>query len=170
MTEPDDREAQDPTEISHWRPLRRLLDALDDDIARLYEQLDVRGVRPRHTMPLIRLSRRGPMTIRQLAQSLEVTHSAMSQTVSALRNEGLVTTRPGADARTREVTLTEKGSELVPFLEAEWRATEEAVAELDAEIPYPLTRVVHDIERELAREPFRDRITRHLRSVRQPPQ
>nr|WP_083841079.1 MarR family transcriptional regulator [Saccharomonospora marina] len=143
---------------------------MDDDIARLYERLDVRGVRPRHTMPLIRLSRHGPMTIRQLAQSLEVTHSAMSQTVSALRAEGLVATRPGADARTREVTLTDKGRQLVPFIEAEWRATEDAVAELDDEIPYALTRVVRDIERALAREPFRERIARRLRSVPQPPQ
>lgn len=168
MSEQDDRRSQDPTEISHWLPLRRLLDAMDDDIARLYSELDVRGVRPRHTMPLIRLSRRGPMTIRQLAESIEVTHSAMSQTVTALRKEGLVTTRPGADARTREVTLTDRGRQLVPFLEAEWRATEEAVAELEAELPYALTRVVRDIEQALARLPFRERIARHLRADESP--
>jgi DNA-binding MarR family transcriptional regulator len=152
----------DPTEQSHLRPLRLLLNAMDDDIARLYEERGVVGVRPRFTMPLIRLGRRGAMTIRELAESLHLTHSAMSQTVSALRREDMVRTRPGPDARTREVVLTERGRALVPFLEAEWRATEQAVAELEAEIPYTLTRVVQDMEAALDRRSFHDRIVRHL--------
>jgi DNA-binding MarR family transcriptional regulator len=135
-----------------------LLDAMDADIARLYAERGIAGVRPRFVAPLIRLGRRGGLTIRQLADSLEVSHSAMSQTVAALQREGLVTTAPGADARTREVVLTERGRDLLPFLEAEWRATEEAVAELDAEIPYAVTRVVRDLQAALARRSFHDRI------------
>ena len=152
----------DPTERNRWRPLRALLDAMDAEIARLYAERGIAGVRPRFVAPLIRLGRRGPMTIRALAQSLDVTHSAMSQTVAALQREGLVSTAPGADARTRQVALTERGREVLPFLEAEWRATEQAVAELDAEIPYPVTRVVGDIEAALARRSFHDRIAAHL--------
>jgi DNA-binding MarR family transcriptional regulator len=105
---------------------------MDHDIARLYDERGVRGVRPRFAMPFIPLGRRGAMTIRELAAALEVTHSAMSQTVSALRREGLVRSIPGADARTREVALTERAQQLLlPFLEAEWPATEQAVAELE---------------------------------------
>jgi len=152
----------DPTEHSHLRPLRVLLNAMDDDIARLYQARGIGGIPPRFTMPLIRLGRRGGMTIRQLAETMDVTHSAMSQTISALRRQGLVETTPGADARTREVTLTERARALLPFLEAEWRATERAVAELEREIPYALTRVVRDIEAALARTSFHDRIVRHL--------
>ncbi|WP_372493849.1 MarR family winged helix-turn-helix transcriptional regulator [Prauserella aidingensis] len=151
----------DPTDVGFWRPLRRLQDAMDAEIARLYAERGV-DVRPRHTMPLIRLGRRGPMTIRRLAESTEVTHSAMSQTVASLRGDGLVTTRPGDDARTRVVELTDAGRELVPFLEAEWRATEEAVAELDAELPYSFTRVVEDMAAALERRSFRDRIAGRL--------
>src|SRR5689334_21636496 len=147
----------DPSEQSHWRPLRQLLDAMDADIARLYSERGIVGVRPRFVGPLIRLGRRGPMTIRQLAESLEVTHSATSQTVAALQRDGLATTTAGADARTREVELTERGRDLLPFLEAEWRATEQAVAELDAEIPYALTRVVQDLQAALQRRSFHDR-------------
>jgi DNA-binding MarR family transcriptional regulator len=155
-------EHRDPTEESRWRPLRLLLESMDGEIARLYAERGVTGVRPRFTMPLIRLGRRGPMTIRQLADSLDVTHSAMSQTVGALRREGLVTSSPGSDARTREVTLTDRARELVPFLEAEWRATEQAVAELESELPYPLSQVVRDIEAALLRHSFHDRIVGHL--------
>ncbi|WP_147260885.1 MarR family winged helix-turn-helix transcriptional regulator [Pseudonocardia hierapolitana] len=131
---------------------------MDADIARLYTERGITGVRPRFVAPLIRLGRRGGMTIRQLAESLEVTHSAMSQTVAALQRDGLVTTAAGADARTRQVLLTERARELLPFLEAEWRATEEVVAELEAEIPYALSQVVEDLQAALDRRSFHDRI------------
>ena len=152
----------DPSEQGQWRPLRQLLDAMDADIARLYTERGITGVRPRFVGPLIRLGRRGGMTIRQLTESLDVTHSAMSQTVAALQRAGLVTTAPGADARTREVVLTERARALLPFLEAEWRATEQVVAELEAEIPYALSQVVRDIEAALARRSFHDRIADKL--------
>jgi DNA-binding MarR family transcriptional regulator len=148
----------DPSEQGRWRSLFRLLDAMDADIARLYTERGIAGVRPRFVAPLIRLGRRGGMTIRQLAESLEVTHSAMSQTVAALQRDGLVSTAAGADARTREVVLTERARELLPFLETEWRATEDVVAELDAEIPYALSQVAQDLEAALARRSFHDRI------------
>jgi DNA-binding MarR family transcriptional regulator len=148
----------DPLEQNRLRPLRQLLDAMEADIARLYAERGIDGVRPRFVAPLIRLGRRGGMTIRQLAGSLEVTHSAMSQTVAALQRDGLVTTAAGADARTREVVLTERAREILPFLEAEWRATEEVVADLDAEIPYALSQVVRDLQAALARRSFHDRI------------
>ena len=166
-SEPDPRaapppEGTDPTEYSVWRPFRLLHAALDDEIHRLYVERGLGTIKPRFTMVLIRIDRRGPMTIRQLAGSLELTHSALSQTVGALRKEGLVISRTGADARTREIHLTEKARELVPFLEAEWRATENVIAELEAEIPYPMNQVIRDIGQALARKPFYDRLLEHL--------
>src|SRR3954451_6434123 len=155
--------ADDPTEISHWKPLKDLLDAMDGDIAQLYAERGVHGVRPRFSMALIKLRRRGPLTIKELAALTGVTHSAMSQTVSVLRAEGLVTTEPGPDARTRRVALTAKGEGVVPFLEAEWRAPEQAVAELESEVPYPLAAVVRDLNAALAIRSFHDRMAEHLR-------
>jgi DNA-binding MarR family transcriptional regulator len=158
-TEPE----PDPTEESRWRPLRLLLERMDREIARLYDERGAVGVRPRYVMPLVRLSRRGPMTIRQLADSVDVTHSAMSQTVASMRRDGLVRSVPGrGDGRTREVALTRKGRSLVPFMEAEWRATEAALVELEEELPYPLSQVVRDVEQALARRPFHDRIAEIL--------
>jgi DNA-binding MarR family transcriptional regulator len=154
----------DPTEESRWRPLRELLSSMDAGIARLYEERGVVGIRPRHAMPLLRLGWRGAMTIRELAAALDVTHSAASQTVSALRRAGFVTSAAGADARTREVRLTERANRVLPFLAAEWRATEQALAELEAEVPYPLSQVVRDLEAALARRSFHDRILDQLAS------
>jgi hypothetical protein len=45
---------------------------------------------------------------------------------------------------------------------AEWRATEAAIVEIESEIPYPLSRVVTDIEAALQRKSFHDRIAEKL--------
>ena len=56
------------------------------------------------------------------------------------------------------MALTAKARRITGRLAAEWRATEASVLELEAEIPYPLTRVVADIEAALARRSWHDRI------------
>ncbi|MDT0320945.1 MarR family winged helix-turn-helix transcriptional regulator [Streptomyces millisiae] len=153
----------DPTRVPDpWRPLHELLAAMDAEIEQVYRARGIEGVRPRFAYPLIRLAHTGPLTIRELAKSLDRSHSAISQTVAALRKEGLVTTEPGPDARTRRVELTERGRSLVPFLEAEWRATHATVAELDAEVPHALTGVVEELRRALERRSMRQRILDHL--------
>jgi DNA-binding MarR family transcriptional regulator len=159
MTE--DRPA-DPTEQSIWRRLRLLQEAMDAEIARIYAEADITGLKPSMVMELLRLHARGPMTIGELAESVQRTHSATSQKVAAMRSAGLVRTAAGADARTRKVTLTAKARRIMGKLAAEWRATEDSVAEIENEIPYPLSRVVADIEAALRRKSFHDRIAERL--------
>ncbi|MGC4955932.1 MarR family winged helix-turn-helix transcriptional regulator [Actinomadura citrea] len=155
--------SSDPTATpGRWHALHTLLTGLDAQIESLYTDRGIRGVRPRFAYPLIRLAHTGPLTIRELAASLDRSHSAMSQTIAAMRREGLVDSEPGTDARTRRVTLTDRGRALVPFLESEWRATEAAVAELDDEVPHALSAVVTELERALARRPMKERILSHL--------
>ena len=134
---------------------------MDAGIADIYDRLGVGDVRPRFSMALIFLDD-GELSIRELAQEVDVTHSAMSQTVSAMRAAGLVESIPGSDARSRVVALTPAGRQLVPLLRAEWTATEQAIAELESEIPYPLSQVVVDIDAALARRSFAERIEVHL--------
>jgi DNA-binding MarR family transcriptional regulator len=152
----------DPTEVSHWRPLRVLLTAMDADIARLYAEAHIDGLKPSFVMELIKLHRHGPMTITELAAAVQRTHSGTSQKVAEMRAAGLVRTTPGTDARSKQVALTAKSRRLVGRLAAEWRATEAAVAQIEAEIPYPLTRVTRDIEAALRRKSFHDRIAEKL--------
>jgi DNA-binding MarR family transcriptional regulator len=152
----------DPTEQSRWHPLRLLQQAMDEDLARIYAGARIEGLKPSFVMELIRLHARGPMTITELAESVQRTHSAISQKVAAMRAAGLVRTMPGADARSKKIMLTAKARRVVGRLASEWRATEEAVAELEAEIPYPLSRVVADLESALRRKSFHDRIAEKL--------
>jgi DNA-binding MarR family transcriptional regulator len=154
--------APDPTEQSLWRPFRLLVAAMDADLARIYAEAQLGGVKPSFVMELIRLHARGPMTITELAASVERTHSGTSQKVAAMRAAGLVRTSPGTDARSKNVTLTAKARRIVGRLAAEWRATEAAVAEFEGEIPYPLSQVATDIEAALRRKSFHDRIAERL--------
>jgi DNA-binding MarR family transcriptional regulator len=154
--------AADPTEQSLWRPLRLLQDAMDADIARIYTQAQLGTIKPSWVLELLRLQARGPMTITELAESVQRTHSAISQKVAAMRTAGLVRTTAGSDARTKKVTLTSKARRITGRLAAEWQATEAAVAEIEAEIPYPLSRIVTDIDQALRRKSFHDRIAEKL--------
>ena len=162
MTGNNAADLTDPTEQSLWRPLRLLQAAMDADIGRVYTEAQITGLKPSFVMELIRLQARGPMTITELAASVQRTHSATSQKVAAMRAAGLVRTVPGTDARSKKVTLTAKSRRITARLAAEWRATEAAIADLEAEIPYPLSRVVTDIEAALQRTSFHDRIAAKL--------
>ena len=135
---------------------------MDDDIARLYDESGIAGLKPSYVMELLRLHARGQMTITELAESVQRTHSGTSQKVAAMRAAGLVRTSPGADARSKTVALTAKANRVAARLAAEWQATEASIAELEAEIPYPLSRVVTDIRAALQRKSFHDRIADKL--------
>lgn len=157
-----DTPALDPTRQSLWRPLRLLQASMDADIARVYSDGRVKGLKPSFVMELLRLHAEGPMTITELAESVGRTHSALSQKVAAMRAAGWVRTVAGDDARSKKVTLTDSARGIVGRLAAEWRATEAAIADIEAEIPYPLTQVVADIEQALERRSFHDRVAEKL--------
>jgi DNA-binding MarR family transcriptional regulator len=160
---PASDEFDDPSvPTTPWRELRLLQSAMDADIARVYAEAHIEGLKPSHVMELLRLHAHGPMTIRELADSVQRTHSAMSQKVAALRAAGFVRTVPGADARSKRIMLTAKAKRIVDRLAAEWRATDAAVAEIEAEIPYPLATVITDIRQALAGKSFHDRIAEKL--------
>jgi hypothetical protein len=137
----------DPSEHSRWRPLRLLQAAMDADIGRIYSESGIAGLKPSWAMELLRLEARGAMTITELG---------------ARRAAGLVTTTRGVDARSKRVALSAKARRIVGHLAAEWRATEATIADIEAEIPYPLSRVVSDIEEVLKRKSFHDRIVERL--------
>lgn len=152
----------DPTEQSRWRPLHQLIRTMNSDIGRIYTERRVSEITPKQVLPLIRLGRLGPMTVRELASNLGVTHSAASQTAAALVKSGYVCMKSGTDARTRSIALTAKGRALVPLFEAEWSATEQALADLEAGIPYTLSEAARDIAAALERRSFYERISEHL--------
>ncbi|SEO92894.1 MarR family winged helix-turn-helix transcriptional regulator [Actinacidiphila rubida] len=143
--------------------LRHLVEVLDGDVAAAYPALGLGGgFRPRFTPVVRALAAGGPASIRDLAATLGVTHSAASQTVAQMVRQDLVVTEAGADARRRIVRLTAKAEALLPALEREWAATVAAVTAFEAELAYPLGRLVEEALAALERTPLRDRIAAAL--------
>ena len=147
--------------------LRHVLELLDGDVAKVYLELGLPEYRPRFS-PIVRtLVADGPLSIRELAKAVGVTHSAASQTVAQLTKAGFVSLEPGpTDARQRIVHLTDKTRELLPTIEAEWQATTAAMAELDAELSAPLSQILDEIVAAVERRPFHARIADQSRADR----
>ncbi|MFE4371499.1 MarR family winged helix-turn-helix transcriptional regulator [Streptomyces sp. NPDC056835] len=139
--------------------LRHLLDRLEAGVEAVYTDLGMDGFRPRYA-PIVRAlaAAPGPCSIRELAQATGVTHSAASQTVAQMVKDGLVVLAPGEDARRRMVRLTPRAKELLPALNVEWEATSGAAAEFEAELPYPLSRLIGEALEALDRRPMGQRI------------
>ncbi|MBB5953456.1 DNA-binding MarR family transcriptional regulator [Saccharothrix tamanrassetensis] len=154
--------ADNPTTDFLGTRLRHLLEHTDGAVAHIYADLGLPDFRPRYT-PIVRLvDTQGPQSIRDLATTIGITHSAISQTVNQMRRDGLVELRPGTDARQRIVHLTDHTRTLLPALHAEWDATNAAARELDAELPYPLSELVRRAIEAMGERSMHDRIRAHL--------
>jgi DNA-binding MarR family transcriptional regulator len=134
--------------------LRQVYDEMEAAIASVYADRGLTGYRPRFSPAVRALAASEPMAIRDIARATGVTHSAASQTVTQMSRAGFVSLTPGPDARERLVRLTARARAALPLIEAEWQATERAVAELGI----PVADVLDQVLRALRRKPFRDRI------------
>ena len=141
--------------------LRELLDHLDGAVAEVYADLGLADFRPRFT-PVVMALGAGPLSIRDLAKAIGVTHSAASQTVAQMLKQDLVAATPGEDARQRIITLTAKTEALQPALAAEWSATSAAAAAFEAELAYPLSTLIEEALAVLRERPMRQRIAAEL--------
>jgi DNA-binding MarR family transcriptional regulator len=148
--------------------MRHVLDLLDGDVAQFDADLGLADYRPRFSPVVRALVALGPSSIRDLARAISVTHSAASQTVAQMSRRGLVTLAAGADARQRIVRLTAKTESMLPTIEAEWAVTEEAIRELEAELPFPLTETLAAILRAVERRSLRQRLGDAARACTDP--
>jgi DNA-binding MarR family transcriptional regulator len=145
--------------------MRHVLELLDGDVARVYADLGVPDYRPRYSPVVRALTELGPLSIRDLATAVGVTHSAASQTAAQMARHGLLTLETGTDARQRIARLTDRARALLPLVEAEWAATSAAAAELEAELPAALTDVLSRTERAVLSRPMRTRIADAARAL-----
>lgn len=137
--------------------LRHLLTLLDGDLDSIYAD-DGFGYRPRYT-PIVRaLSGPTNPSLRQIAQQIGISHSAVSQTVTKMKQDGWVMTEPSEDAREVLVTAAPKLTHLLPLLERRWSATNTAADRLNTELSASLSAIVDEAIAALERRPFRLRI------------
>lgn len=145
--------------------LRHLTELLDGAVEQAYADANL-DYRPRYT-PVVRvLAAIGPASIKDLARQAGLTHSAASQTVAQMARVGLVKVERGLDMRQQVVSLTPKALDMLPGLERIWRVVDQAARDLDAELAFPVSRVVEDAILALERQPFQDRIRAVAQNVK----
>jgi DNA-binding MarR family transcriptional regulator len=143
--------------------VRRLLELLDGEVEASYLASGLNW-RPRYT-PIVRaLMQSGPAPIKAVAIRIGISHSAVSQTVSQMSKDGLVTLAPGRDGRERIIALTGRTEKMIPVLERQWAATNAAADQLDAELTTPLTSTLTEAIAALERRSFGERIACAARS------
>lgn len=137
--------------------LRRLSAAVDAASAKVYA---ARGIRfeQRWFGVINQLDMAGPMSVRELADTLGITHASVSETRKSLEGEGLITSQTdSSDTRRRVLALSPSGEALVTQLRSLWDAFDEAARQLDAEAG-GVALVLAKLERALAARPLHVRI------------
>lgn len=146
--------------------LRRLSAAIDADASRVYAASDIR-FEQRWFGVINQLALAGPLSVRQLADVLGITHASVSETRQSLERAGLIASEADpSDGRRRVLALSPSGKALVTQLRPLWDAFDAATRELDAEAG-GVTEALARLEAALARRSLRERIaSMALRSPR----
>lgn len=91
------------------------------------------GLRVTQFSILGKLREQGPIPLTELAEELVIDRTTLTRNLELLRRQGLTTSRPGADGRVREISLTRRGNALLeqayPYWEEAQRRVEEALGE-----------------------------------------
>lgn len=113
--------------------LRRLSESIDEDAGRIYAEFGIK-FQQRWVGVLEELSKQGPLSVGKLAETLGIRHSSVSQTRRSLEEAGLIQSEadPG-DARSRRLSLSPAGRQLVRKLEPVWDLLNATSVDLDEE-------------------------------------
>ena len=113
--------------------LKRLSDVFINDVNNIYNK---------HRIPFDAswfpvfyiLSTKKQITIREISEELNISHSAASQLISGLQQKGLLTSvQSKTDGRKKAVSLTVKGEKLLLKIKPIWYALEQAMEQLATE-------------------------------------
>lgn len=91
-------------------------------ITQLYDSyLAPLGLRTSQYSVLAKLSRRGPLSINEIADSMVMDRTTTGRAIKPLERDGLIVVETGEDGRQRLVRLTGSGAELFRKAQAQWR-------------------------------------------------
>jgi DNA-binding MarR family transcriptional regulator len=143
--------------------LRRLSESIDEDAGRIYDDLGFE-FQQRWVGILEQLHERGPQTVGELATSLGIRHSSVSQTRRSLEESGLVDSQVDPqDARSRLLRLSAGGKDLVRRLQPLWKILNATSLELDAEADHVIA-ALDRLDRALERKSLYERVRQRLPS------
>ncbi len=110
--------------------LKRLGDTFLNDVNRIYKSHNISFDASWFPVFYI-LSQKQEVSIKEISDDLNVSHSAISQLVSSLQQKGLIKSVVSKkDARHKAVTFTAKGEKLLQKIKPVWNALQRAMEEL----------------------------------------
>jgi DNA-binding MarR family transcriptional regulator len=143
--------------------LRRLSESIDEDAGRIYVDLGI-DFQQRWVGILEQLHDRGALPVGELAASLGIRHSSVSQTRRSLEEAGLVESQVDPqDGRSRLLRLSGSGKELVRRLQPLWKILNATSLELDQEADHVIA-ALDRLDRALERLSLYDRVRQKLAS------
>jgi MarR family transcriptional regulator, organic hydroperoxide resistance regulator len=141
--------------------LRRLSESIDEDAGRIYVDLGI-DFQQRWVGILEQLHDRGAQPVGELAASLGIRHSSVSQTRRSLEEAGLVESQVDPqDGRSRLLRLSASGKELVRRLQPLWKILNATSLELDTEADHVIA-ALDRLDRALERLSLYDRVRQKL--------
>ena len=140
--------------------LKRLSDVFINDVNNIYKK---------HRIPFDAswfpvfyiLSTKKQITIREISEELNISHSAASQLISGLQQKGLLTSvQSKTDGRKKAVSLTVKGEKLLLKIKPIWYALEQAMEQLATEgkESKKILKSLEEIERNLNQKTILNRV------------
>lgn len=111
------------------------------------------------------LSRQETVSIRNIADELCISHSAVSQLISSLQQKGLIkATTDATDARKKVVSFTAKGAKLQQKIAPIWDALGAAMEELASEGEHSnsILPAIAEMEQALAKNSIFERVEQKL--------
>ena len=113
--------------------LKRLGDTFINDVNRIYKKHNIEFDASWFPVFYI-LSKKKEISIKEISDELNVSHSAISQLIASLQQKGLIkSVTSKKDARHKAITFTAKGEKLLQKIKPVWRALEKAMEDLAAE-------------------------------------
>lgn len=100
-------------------------------VTRLYDELlRPSGIRVTQLNILIPVAMAESITVTDLARAITMEQTTLTRNLKVLEKNGLVRLTPGEDRRTRNVTLTEKGDEVLERAYPLWQEAQAKVLEV----------------------------------------
>jgi len=104
---------------------------LSRQISQLYDEaLRPTGLRVTQFSLLSALKNDGPMTVAALAQGLGADTTSISRAVAAVEAHGWVLIEPGPDKRSKSVSISDLGLEVLRTADPYWRKAQQHIADV----------------------------------------
>jgi DNA-binding MarR family transcriptional regulator len=140
--------------------LQRLADTIRKDGALIYKENGI-DFHPKWFPIVYVLSRKGPLSVVDLANEVGIAHPSVIQLIKELEAKKLVkSSSHKVDGRKRVLSLTPKAEELVKEMEPVWDKIKAAVTEM-VKTENNLMKAMAETEEQLKKESFYNRVTRH---------